>query len=395
MTQNARFLLYAHDGQGLGHTRRSLAIARALTHLDDQAAVLVATGTESPELFEIPPRVDILRLPAIRKVTNTQYISRRLSLTRPEIGRLRSGVLEATVEAFEPDVILADKHPAGVGGELLPALELNRAHGRRAAAGFRDILDDPATVRAEWAQEDTLGTIARHHQRILVYGQPDIVDHVRDYRIPAHLAARVEYCGYVTDAGALPVTASLPGRRPLVIATAGGGEDGCELFEAFLGAADGAGWDAHLVAGPMAAAFAGSLRARCAGAGVTFHTTMPALAGVIASADAVVCMGGYNTLLEVVAAGTPAVCLPRRYPRTEQAIRAERFAAMGLVSTLESSVHGALRAAVDRALVQDRRLLRARTRERLDLNGAVNAARSLLELAAHETKDLVAAGGVG
>jgi hypothetical protein len=39
-----RFLFYSHDGYGLGHTCRNLAIARALTELAPRASVLLATG---------------------------------------------------------------------------------------------------------------------------------------------------------------------------------------------------------------------------------------------------------------------------------------------------------------------------------------------------------------
>jgi predicted glycosyltransferase len=58
---------------------------------------------------------------------------------------------------------------------------------------------------------------------------------------------------------------------------------------------------------------------------------MPAL---LASADAVVAMAGYNTVCEVLAAGTPTVLVPRVAPRTEQSIRARRLAELGLVRTL-------------------------------------------------------------
>jgi predicted glycosyltransferase len=54
----------------------------------------------------------------------------------------------------------------------------------------------------------------------------------------------------------------------------------------------------------------------------------------LAAADAVVCMGGYNTMCEVLATSAPAVVVPRVSPRLEQLMRSERFASLGLVSTL-------------------------------------------------------------
>src|ERR671914_528199 len=109
-----RFLFYSHDGVGLGHTRRNLAV--------------------------------------------------------------RSALLAAAVESFRPHVLLADKHPVGASGELLPALAALRASGGRAALGLRDILDDPAVVLREWARDDLPRQTAEHYDRVLVYGHPDLFD---------------------------------------------------------------------------------------------------------------------------------------------------------------------------------------------------------------------------
>jgi len=51
-------------------------------------------------------------------------------------------------------------------------------------------------------------------------------------------------------------------------------------------------------------------------------------------AAAVVCMGGYNTVTEVLATDTPALVVPRCRPRTEQLVRARRLSDRGLVDDL-------------------------------------------------------------
>ena len=38
LKKGARFLFYSHDGLGLGHTRRNLAIAAALTEISRMSA---------------------------------------------------------------------------------------------------------------------------------------------------------------------------------------------------------------------------------------------------------------------------------------------------------------------------------------------------------------------
>jgi predicted glycosyltransferase len=52
---------------------------------------------------------------------------------------------------------------------------------------------------------------------------------------------------------------------------------------------------------------------------------------LIREADAVVTMGGYNSVCSVLSYKKPALVIPRVVPRTEQLIRAERLAKRGLV----------------------------------------------------------------
>jgi predicted glycosyltransferase len=118
-----RFLFYSHDGVGLGHVRRHIAIASALVAALPEAKILLATGVDEAPHLGLPPNIDILKLPGLRKVANNQYEARRLGLDMAEIRGLRSGLLKSAVESFRPGVVLVDKHPFGVGGEFRAALE--------------------------------------------------------------------------------------------------------------------------------------------------------------------------------------------------------------------------------------------------------------------------------
>lgn len=51
----------------------------------------------------------------------------------------------------------------------------------------------------------------------------------------------------------------------------------------------------------------------------------------MSAADLVVCMGGYNTICEVLTQHTPALIIPRETPRKEQLIRATRLKEQGLL----------------------------------------------------------------
>lgn len=93
-----RFFLYSHDGQGLGHARRHLAIARGIVEADPTASVLIATGIEELPKPGLPRNVEVLKLPSLRKMANGRYESRRLLLAPRETRSLRSSLLLAAVK---------------------------------------------------------------------------------------------------------------------------------------------------------------------------------------------------------------------------------------------------------------------------------------------------------
>lgn len=387
-----RFLFYSHDGLGLGHIRRNLAIARALTDTAPRASIVLATSAESADTLGLAANVDLLRLPSLRKLSNGHYAARRLPMPAADVSRLRSDLLAAAVRSFQPNVLLVDKHPLGVHGELECALDALAEVGGRAVVGFRDILDEPEAVTAEWAADGIPDVIAERFDRVLVYGDVAVLDPILEYGLPEAVAAMTRFCGYVStpetgDHTALQALRGFPfatPSRPLVLATAGGGEDGVELLDAFVDAAAEAEWDGIVVAGPQAVnGDASSVRRRAVASGTAYRSFVPQLAGWFGVVDALVCMGGYNTLIEAVSRGTPTVCVPRVNPRREQAIRADVFGRLGLIRTLrpDSLSPARLRAEVDLALAGRRDELASRAHRALDFGGAHRAARNVLELA--------------
>jgi predicted glycosyltransferase len=377
----ARLVFYSHDGFGLGHVRRNLALSRRIVELDPSSSVLVVTGSDVATQFDLSDGTDILELPSLAKVSNGVYTARRLRVDAEAVHRLRADILAAAVRSFRPHVMVVDKSPLGPGGELIPALHGLHQVGGRAVLGLRDVLDDGATVATEWTPE-AVPAILTHYSRVLVYGSEGFLDPLVDYALPDAVRGLSAYCGYVVNDP--PGRVAVPWRDdcgPVVLATAGGGEDGAALLEAFVHAAIGAPWRGVVVAGPMIPPdeFA-RLSALGAEAGVRVVSFIPALVGWFAAVDAVVSMGGYNTLVEAVSTGVPIVCVPRVEPRIEQLIRARAFADRGLLRLLEpdSLSPMTLRASVDAALADGRDPARAAL---LEHGGADCGARELLEIA--------------
>lgn len=388
-----RAILYSHDGVGLGHVRRNLAIADAVTRLDDQSSVLLVCSTDQVDSLVIPPRVDVLKLPGVRKTAALGYAAHRLPMTEGETWSLRSGLIASATRSFAPQLLLSDKHPHGAHGELREALGALHAAGGRAVLGLRDILDDPATVRAEWERGRVLAAIASDYDRVLVYGSPDVLHPARAYGMPPAVADLLRFCGYVGSSPPFddgePLRADDDG-RPTVLATAGGGADGFAMLADVVRASRGAPWHPVVVSGADAApAEREQLRREVVAVGGTYHRFVRNLPRHFPEVAALVCMGGYNTTVEALGAAVPTVVVPRVAPRQEQLIRARAFGALGLVRVVEPGALGgpALHTEICAALTDSRDRIRAAVTRHLDLDGARRAAAHLLAMAGRPEDD--------
>lgn len=384
-----RVLFYSHDGCGLGHLRRQLTIAGQVARRVPGAATLVATGIGEFAPFSLPPGVDVLKIPGLQKVANGHYVARSLALQPGDTTDLRAGLLEAAVSHFRPSVLLADKHPLGPAGELVPALERLRAQGGRAVLGVRDVLDDPAVVDIEWGAAGLADAFEHYYSLALIYGSERLLDPVNEAGIPPAVLRRGAWCGHVVapdeSAGRPPELDD--DARPVVIATAGGGDDGARLLRTFIAASCGAPWRSAVVIGPLAPiADRDAVEVAAAEAGVAVYGEIRDLRRWFTHADALVAMGGYNTMVEAAAAACPMVCVPRCRPRREQLIRANAFARRGLLRVLDPDhlSPARLAAAVSEALAVPRHDLARRVAATLDLGGAEKAADLVAAVCARE-----------
>jgi len=335
-----RLLLYSHDTYGLGHLRRNLAIAGYLLRRSPGLQVVLLTGSPVSDYFEVPPNLSLVRLPAVVKHGAERYGSRVPGLPFGLVRRARSAVMTDVARRFRPDVLLVDHAPMGMGGELLPVLDTLRRHSpaTRVVLGLRDVLDDAATVCRTWGEQGIYRLLAEAYDDVLVYGCREMYDVGAQYAMPPEVSGRLRYCGYIRreeSTGRRP-NAQVPADRGYLLGTAGGGGDGVQVLAATLEAGRQLGRPVVLVTGPLMAT---ADRAKLAAAAADSpHATvvefLPNMRAAMAAAGAVVTMGGYNSLCEVVTSGVPAVVVPRTAPRVEQAIRAELFARRGLVQVV-------------------------------------------------------------
>jgi predicted glycosyltransferase len=355
MGRSPRLLFYSHNGVGVGHVQRQLRLARAYARRHPGTGTLLVTGSHAVGSLRFPAGVDFVKLPSIRMVDRYRnWVPRDVDLSIEEVMRMRADLLRQSVKRFKPDLLVADFLPSGPYGELIPALEELRRRGGTALAGFRDIVDEPAFVRELWQETGVRGALAEHYAGSLVYGTKAVVDFASEYGLSERPEA-IHYVGYLGRRARPKLPQDC--RAPFILATTGGGVDGGPLLRQFAAAAGrlrrrlGGTWLA--VAGPLLPEDELELVAEEAErAGVTVARSLRRMGDLMAGADVVVGMSGYNTACELLSCSTPAVIVPRPGPSREQRLRADWLARWGRAEVLEPDglQPAALGEAIERAL---------------------------------------------
>ncbi|HKF73505.1 MAG TPA: glycosyltransferase [Stellaceae bacterium] len=338
--RHKRVLIYSHDTFGLGHLRRCRAIAHALVEEDKNLSVLILSGSPIIGSFDFRARVDFVRIPGVIKLRNGEYTSLNLHIAIEETLEMRASIIEHTAGIFDPDLLIVDKEPLGLRGEVGPTLELLRRRGTPIVLGLRDVMDEPAQLEPEWSRKKVVPALKKYYDDIWVYGLPQICDPLAGIGLPQSVRKRMTYTGYLKRT-AQALSTQLPGlgEEPYLLVTPGGGGDGEALIDWVLSAYEHdrkLPCRALMVLGPfmqpeLQAEFMGRAARTGRVTAITFDAHMESL---IAHAQAVVAMGGYNTFCEILSFDKRALIVPRTQPRLEQYIRAARAHELGLVRML-------------------------------------------------------------
>lgn len=338
-----RLMVYSHDTFGLGNIRRMLAICHHLHATVEDLSILIVSGSPMLQSFRVAEGIDYIKLPCLKRSDTGELGVKFLPMEADEVIRLRRELLLSTVISFRPDVILVDKKPDGLAGELEPALRHVRCAlpGTHVSLVLRDILDAPEKTTEEWTKRGYNNVLHWYYDSILVLGSQDVFDVCAEYRIPPAICRKVMYCGYVArhealeDSAKLRVELGVKSGTALVLATAGGGEDGFAVMLRSIEAARRLhaerGARMVVVAGPE---LPSAQRKRLSTAAANApHTRVlefvPDMMSYIHAADVVISMGGYNTVCELATLSKRAVMVPRTAPVMEQLIRMERMAGYG------------------------------------------------------------------
>ena len=345
MARNSTYniLMYSHDTYGLGHIRRTMAIATHL--LGPRVNIIILTGSPIAGRFSFPEQIDFVRIPGMIKKTNEDYLPLSIKINPHHALDIRKSIITATAKTFQPHLFIVDKEPFGLKREVLPTLQwLRRSrHSTKAILGMRDIMDDAPTVKRDWQEKGIYKVLEELYSEIWVYGIQDYYDPIAEYDISESVSRKIHFTGYIPrktpTAEAIQHIKKEHGigsGEKLVVVTTGGGGDGFSVMDNYLTMLESMPspppFKSVLITGPfMPKQERRNVFKRARRLGIRTYHFFRQMEKIFAAADLVVCMGGYNTLCEILSQGTMSLVIPRETPRKEQLIRAQAFHRQNLV----------------------------------------------------------------
>lgn len=375
-----RVMFWVQHLFGIGHQQRAARIAKRLCRHGAEVCY-VSGGYPVPGLdvgdarfVQLPPAraADVSYRTLLdgdgRPVTHAWQQSRRAALL-------------TAFDDFRPDALVTETYPFGRGllrFELRPLVE--RAHGTsprpRLLCSVRDIVQPRSKKR-----NDAIAEIVRSRfDRVLVHSDPKVVRLAASFPGASEIRDRIRYTGYVA-ANRVAGVLTGEGEGAGVLVSGGGGVVAAGLLEAALLARPLSRlrhepW--RVLAGPAVSEAAFRRLQRLADGGARVERNRADFPAMLAACRVSVSQGGYNTLLDVVAARARAVVVPfSDGDQAEQAARARLFERKGLVHVAASADldPAGLAAAIDKASAAPRPAAGI-----LDLDGADRAARMMLAI---------------
>lgn len=382
MTRPLRALVHVQHLLGVGHLRRALALSRALV----DAGVRTTLATGGCPVPNLPAEgIDLVQLPAARAADAT--FKRLLDAQSNEIDDAwrakRRDLLLDLFARVDPDILAIELYPFGrrqLRFELEPLLDAARARRPRpvVASSLRDILHPPAPARIDAILE----RVERDFDLVLVHGDPGFIGLEQSFAQVDRLDGKLRYTGYLTEP--LPRRLDAPG-APEVVVSCGGGAVGEPLLRAAIDARPLSRYRDRpwriLVGHNLAEERFASLR-REAPAGVMVERARQDFPALLPGALCSVSQAGYNTAIEVLAAGIPAVFVPfADEGEVEQTLRCRALASKGLCQWVapEALSPATLAQAIDRAAPPPRDAF-------VKTDGAHRSAMLLLHAAAEKAK---------
>lgn len=372
---------YCQHVLGIGHFHRSLEICKSLAEKHETVMILGGPDVTLPE-----SKVRFLQLPGLKMDENFSRLipcreqdEENLEVTKDR----RRQQLYDFFSSFQPDIFLVELYPFGRkafrfeldpilkgidSGELAPCIRL---------CSLRDILvEKKDKQKYETRVLTVLNTL---FDGLLIHSDPHFIPLEKTFSQTDKISIPYRYTGFITPpsggtnkSAAIRKKLGLAEHDKLLVASIGGGNVGSELLLATATAATvlkkKTNIHFHLFTGKYSDPNLQTQLGKTAAVRLVVHDFCENFTEWLEAADLSISMAGYNTCMNLLSAGTPALLYPFAQNR-EQRMRISAFSSTSPFGLLEKKDLDPIRLAkrITAQLQFDKRPGNA------DLNGAVTS----------------------
>ena len=361
---SASVLFYVQHLLGIGHMQRTLRLADAVAR--EGIEVTLVSGGEPPGAPIRAGSAHIVQLAPIRArdATFKELVGPDGQPVDEKLQKARREVLLAAFASTRPNAVVIEAFPFGRRAfrfEIEPLIEAARSRcpRPRMLCSVRDIVVIPDEASR---YRDIIDRVRADFDFVLVHGDPTFIPLEASFPAAWEIADRLIYTGYIGDPDQADGADETLGANEVLVSV-GGGAVGSTLLSTALearrrGCLANLTW--HLLAGPNLPEHAFGTLAGALSEDVVLERYRQEFPGMLRRCRVSVSQAGYNTILDILAAGARAVVVPFASEReTEQALRAERLAACGVLELLAETQLTPARLAqtVERAISRNARTI--------------------------------------
>jgi predicted glycosyltransferase len=312
---NIETFVISQHSWGIGHLTRASTIAKAFSSISH---VTLFSGGRPVEGYSAPSDVDFVQIPAIRRpIANEMPVPVDSRCSLAEIELMRSNLLVDSYRRIKPSIVIIEYFPFAPRrfgkttlNELFNAIEKEQQRPivvcslRANPIVLPDIDADPASINEQ---------LRKNFSCVLHHADPKFFP-LTSFS-PYIQTALSDISFWQTGFVRRPLNQMDRDRPPkgILLTVGAGSATGARLLKRWINAAKGGSPDLfpiHAVCGPlMDADDRKSVRAE-GGANITVHDWASNMDELVSSSRAVVCMGGYNTLVESLSLKKPVLAFP-------------------------------------------------------------------------------------
>jgi len=335
---------YCQHILGIGHFHRSLEICRVLDRTHQVTMIL-----GGPDVSVDEASISIHQLPGLRMDEQFSGLTPCDPLPLEVVKERRQTELLSFVRKYRPDCMIIELYPFGRKNfrfELEPLLDLLSVEDCSVFCSLRDILVEKKEGRDKFERR-AVDTLNNYFSGLLIHADPDLVTLDETFGKTDEITTKIHYTGFITpkpSPGArerIRKSLRIDETKQLIVASIGSGSVGVELIEAaIMGVKKLSETRNDVILQVFTGPYLDESRYRqlCKMSNDSMRVSRftDQFPDWLAAADLSLSMAGYNTTMNVLTTGVPALMYPFDQNR-EQRMRISRISSSESVALIERS----------------------------------------------------------